>query len=172
MDPAKVRELASKGGKAAHQQGVAHEFNSEEARTAGKKGGVATHRRRSGALKDATATSGATATDPKAGGKVVDVMCSSKSGCGARGVPVGSPEAAEAISPPYDPKDAPPSPDDGDDPNPGEGSQTDDDGDLDDTDASEPSEDDGDAQAVADGASADENPDQMGSCGKSGCGGG
>lgn len=39
MNPQKQREIASKGGKAAHEQGVAHEFSSEEAREAGKKGG-------------------------------------------------------------------------------------------------------------------------------------
>jgi uncharacterized protein len=39
MDPAKQREIASKGGKAAHQAGTAHEFSSEEAREAGRKGG-------------------------------------------------------------------------------------------------------------------------------------
>ncbi len=35
------REIASKGGKAAHIKGTAHEFTSEEARLAGQKGGVA-----------------------------------------------------------------------------------------------------------------------------------
>jgi general stress protein YciG len=39
MDPAKQREIASKGGKAAHAQGRAHEFTPDEARHAGKKGG-------------------------------------------------------------------------------------------------------------------------------------
>jgi general stress protein YciG len=39
MDQAKQREIARKGGKAAHQKGTAHEFSSEEARNAGKKGG-------------------------------------------------------------------------------------------------------------------------------------
>jgi len=39
MDPAKVREIASKGGKAAHAQGKAHEFTVEEARIAGALGG-------------------------------------------------------------------------------------------------------------------------------------
>jgi general stress protein YciG len=39
MDPAKQREIASKGGKAAHAQGRAHEFNTDEARSAGRKGG-------------------------------------------------------------------------------------------------------------------------------------
>lgn len=46
MDPAKQREIASKGGKAAHQKGTAHEWTSEEARDAGRKGGIASHRRR------------------------------------------------------------------------------------------------------------------------------
>lgn len=39
MSPEKQREIASKGGKAAHQKGTAHEFTSEEAREAGRKGG-------------------------------------------------------------------------------------------------------------------------------------
>jgi len=46
MDPAKQREIASKGGKAAHQKGTAHEWTSEEAREAGRKGGMASHRRK------------------------------------------------------------------------------------------------------------------------------
>jgi general stress protein YciG len=46
MDRAKVREIASKGGKAAHALGVAHTFDSNEAREAGKKGGLAPHVRR------------------------------------------------------------------------------------------------------------------------------
>ena len=41
MDQRKQREIASKGGQAAHQKGTAHEFNSEEARAAGRKGGEA-----------------------------------------------------------------------------------------------------------------------------------
>jgi general stress protein YciG len=40
------RAIASKGGRAAHAQGVAHEFNSAEAREAGRKGGVAVSRNR------------------------------------------------------------------------------------------------------------------------------
>ncbi|MCC8687982.1 KGG domain-containing protein [Xanthomonas campestris pv. raphani] len=39
MDEDKQREIASKGGKAAHASGNAHEFDSEEAREAGRKGG-------------------------------------------------------------------------------------------------------------------------------------
>jgi len=46
MDRAKVSEIASKGGKAAHAAGTAHQFTSDEARAAGKKGGVAPHVRR------------------------------------------------------------------------------------------------------------------------------
>jgi general stress protein YciG len=46
MDRMKQREIASKGGKAAHQKGSAHEWTSEEAREAGRKGGMASHRRR------------------------------------------------------------------------------------------------------------------------------
>ncbi|HEY9790509.1 MAG TPA: KGG domain-containing protein [Candidatus Obscuribacterales bacterium] len=41
MDEDKQREIASKGGKAAHAKGTAHEFDSEEAREAGQKGGKA-----------------------------------------------------------------------------------------------------------------------------------
>jgi uncharacterized protein len=43
MDPARQRKIASQGGKAAHEKGAAHEFTSEEARAAGKKGGMARH---------------------------------------------------------------------------------------------------------------------------------
>ena len=39
MSPEKQREIASKGGRAAHQKGTAHEWTSDEARTAGRKGG-------------------------------------------------------------------------------------------------------------------------------------
>ena len=39
MSPEKQREIASKGGRAAHQKGTAHEWTSEEARQAGRKGG-------------------------------------------------------------------------------------------------------------------------------------
>src|SRR5262245_12097690 len=39
MSPEKQREIASKGGRAAHQKGTAHEWTSDEARNAGRKGG-------------------------------------------------------------------------------------------------------------------------------------
>jgi len=46
MDREKQREIASKGGRAAHQKGTAHEFDSSEARAAGRKGGVTVSRNR------------------------------------------------------------------------------------------------------------------------------
>jgi general stress protein YciG len=46
MDPRAVREIASKGGRAAHSAGTAHQFSSDEARAAGSKGGRASHAKR------------------------------------------------------------------------------------------------------------------------------
>jgi general stress protein YciG len=43
MDQQKQREIASKGGKAAHAKGTAHKFTPEEAAEAGRKGGKAAH---------------------------------------------------------------------------------------------------------------------------------
>jgi general stress protein YciG len=40
MDPQRQREIASEGGRAAHEKGTAHEWTSEEAREAGRKGGM------------------------------------------------------------------------------------------------------------------------------------
>lgn len=45
MDDEKQREIASKGGKAAHEKGTAHEFSHEEAVEAGRKGGKVAHER-------------------------------------------------------------------------------------------------------------------------------
>ncbi len=64
MDRAKQREIASKGGKAAHQKGTAHEWTSEEARDAGRKGGIASHRRR---REQMGSSSGSEMTDRQAG---------------------------------------------------------------------------------------------------------
>jgi hypothetical protein len=58
MDRAKQREIASKGGKAAHQKGTAHEWTSEEARDAGRKGGIASHRRRREQMANTGGTGG------------------------------------------------------------------------------------------------------------------
>jgi uncharacterized protein len=46
MDSTKQREIASKGGRAAHAKGTAHEFTADEARVAGRKGGEAVSRDR------------------------------------------------------------------------------------------------------------------------------
>lgn len=46
MSPERQRAIASQGGRAAHQQGVAHEWSSEEAKEAGKKGGQISGKKR------------------------------------------------------------------------------------------------------------------------------
>jgi general stress protein YciG len=45
MDRNRQREIASKGGRAAHKKGAAHEWTREEAQAAGRKGGLARHKR-------------------------------------------------------------------------------------------------------------------------------
>lgn len=45
MDRDKQRLIASKGGKAAHAHGTAHEWTKDEARAAGRKGGMSSRRR-------------------------------------------------------------------------------------------------------------------------------
>ena len=46
MDPERQRQISSQGGKAAHQKGTAHEFDANEAREAGRKGGMVSGGRR------------------------------------------------------------------------------------------------------------------------------
>ena len=46
MDPQRQKEIASEGGRAAHEKGTAHEFDSTEAREAGRKGGEAVSKNR------------------------------------------------------------------------------------------------------------------------------
>jgi uncharacterized protein len=46
LDSDVQREIASRGGKAAHEAGVAHEFDGDEAREAGRKGGRAVSKNR------------------------------------------------------------------------------------------------------------------------------
>ncbi len=70
MDEVKQREIASKGGKAAHAKGTAHEFDSEEAREAGRKGGEASHGGhggRSGSSSHSSSRGGSSAQHAKAG---------------------------------------------------------------------------------------------------------
>ena len=71
MDRTKQREIASKGGKAAHQKGTAHEWTSEEAREAGRKGGMASHRRRKEMVEGQTSATSETSgsfMDERSGG--------------------------------------------------------------------------------------------------------
>jgi general stress protein YciG len=56
MDRALVSDIARRGGKAAHTAGTAHEFTSDEAREAGRKGGRATHARRRKAIEEQPVT--------------------------------------------------------------------------------------------------------------------
>jgi len=56
MDRTLVAELAQRGGKAAHRVGTAHQFTSDEARLAGRKGGLATHAKRAARRADGLAT--------------------------------------------------------------------------------------------------------------------
>ena len=58
MDPQRQREIASEGGRAAHEKGTAHEFTSEEAREAGRKGGQARSANRRNALNQSSSGSG------------------------------------------------------------------------------------------------------------------
>ena len=61
MDKDKQKEIASKGGKAAHQKGTAHIWSSEEGRCAGRKGGL------SSAAKKAALKAAQAAAPPEAG---------------------------------------------------------------------------------------------------------
>jgi general stress protein YciG len=47
MDRDRQRQIASRGGRAAHEKGTAHEWTREEAREAGRRGGLKSHKRRS-----------------------------------------------------------------------------------------------------------------------------
>jgi general stress protein YciG len=69
MDRAKQKEIASKGGKAAHAKGTAHEWTSEEAREAGRKGGMASHRRRKQMMEGEGGQSSESGEDITGGGE-------------------------------------------------------------------------------------------------------
>ena len=69
MDRSKQREIASKGGKAAHQKGTAHEWTSEEAREAGRKGGMASHRRKQQQQQNESGGGGAQNDESSGGGE-------------------------------------------------------------------------------------------------------
>jgi general stress protein YciG len=55
MDPERQRSIASEGGRAAHEQGKAHKFTPEEAREAGRKGGMASGSARARKAREAQA---------------------------------------------------------------------------------------------------------------------
>jgi len=55
MSAEKQREIASKGGRAAHEKGTAHEWTPDEARAAGRKGGQISRGGRGRLMADAPA---------------------------------------------------------------------------------------------------------------------
>lgn len=63
MDPQRQREIASEGGRAAHEKGTAHEFTSEEAREAGRKGGMARSANRRNAMNQGSGSSHASGSN-------------------------------------------------------------------------------------------------------------
>ena len=65
MDPERQRQISSQGGKAAHQKGTAHEFDSEEAREAGRKGGMVSGGRRRAREQQRVAAEPQPATQPE-----------------------------------------------------------------------------------------------------------
>lgn len=67
MDPQRQREIASEGGRAAHEKGTAHEFTSEEAREAGRKGGQA--RSQSNRANKSNSTNASGASDASGGNR-------------------------------------------------------------------------------------------------------
>ena len=105
MDASKQREIASKGGKAAHAKGTAHEFTSDEARVAGRKGGEAVSRDRAhmsaigregghsrGARARASQTAGSSANDStRSAGQGLSTV---------RSAPTEAPLTPEIVRPP------------------------------------------------------------------------
>lgn len=71
MNPEAQRAIAAKGGRAAHQKGTAHEFTSEEARIAGRKGGEASRggRRSNGTTSGDRAEAGSETTETSSKGR-------------------------------------------------------------------------------------------------------
>jgi general stress protein YciG len=68
MDPQRQREIASEGGRAAHEKGTAHEFTSEEAREAGRKGGMARSANRRNAMNQGNSGSSGSSSGSSHGG--------------------------------------------------------------------------------------------------------
>jgi general stress protein YciG len=72
MTPEKQREIASKGGRAAHQKGTAHEWTSEEARSAGRKGGQISRGGRGRLVEDQSSSLAGESVDTSAGAAEFD----------------------------------------------------------------------------------------------------
>lgn len=72
MDRNRQREIASKGGRAAHKKGAAHEWTREEAQAAGRKGGLARHRKAAAPQPDSQPSQPAleSAPQPAAGDQI------------------------------------------------------------------------------------------------------
>jgi hypothetical protein len=68
MSPEKQREIASKGGRAAHEKGTAHEWTADEARAAGRKGGQISRGGRGRLIVPAAGSSAAPGTDSGSSG--------------------------------------------------------------------------------------------------------
>ena len=69
MSPEKQREIASKGGRAAHEKGTAHEWTADEARSAGRKGGQVS---RGGRGRLITSSEEPSSMSPSIPGSIVD----------------------------------------------------------------------------------------------------
>ena len=67
MDPERQRQISSQGGKAAHQKGTAHEFDSNEAREAGRKGGQVSGGRRTKSTVESDTQRSASGSEPEVG---------------------------------------------------------------------------------------------------------
>lgn len=97
MDPQRQREIASEGGKAAHQKGTAHEFTSEEARRAGsmshgnrQSDNASTGSKQGGASKQGGQQSDSNQSDSKQGTKQGSKQSDSKSASKQSGSQSGS----------------------------------------------------------------------------------
>lgn len=93
MSPEKQREIASKGGRAAHQKGTAHEFTPEEARIAGRRGGTIVSRNRAhmAAIGRKGGQSPSSGTRPSSGPQVPGEH-NGQSGINVRDEQTGQPE--------------------------------------------------------------------------------
>jgi len=72
MDPEKRRQISSAGGKAAHEKGTAHEWDSSDAQHAGRKVGAVSGARRRSAGKIAIQTTGHIGDRPSLGSELID----------------------------------------------------------------------------------------------------